>query len=565
MNRPTLLSMVLACGLVAGSAPASAAEPYAVVKGPGGTVKTALFSEENAALPVAQVEDQVVTLHEFAEALAEVHGDQGDQTAGGKKDFKPVLDRLIGARLIAVEAHDMGLDELPAVKKEMADFSSSQLREALRQRLTKGVAPDANQVELYFRDAVQEWKLSSILFAKEADAKQLAAAVKAGKSYEALATQATAAKKATAGPPSDYVAVKKMLPQVAAAVQGLFKGQVSEAVQVQEGWAVVQVADVRYPEDAKARGAAEERSLTEQQEVRVKKSYAELVKKYAVIDQKRLKKLDFEVKKPNFAARLKDKQVLARVQGSKDITIGDLAKAIQVSFFHGVEDAIKTKRVNEAKFAEFNKLLYREIFDAEAAQQKIAGSDEYKRAVADHREGLVFDEFVQRAVLPGLQVSEDEGRKYYEQHKAEFTFPAFYGLYSLSFSTAKAAEKAHDKLKAGTDFKWLKANADGQIPEEKRAIDFDGATLSAKALPEDLAAKLKGTKPGDYRIYASGGQQHLVLVKQVTPEQQQPYLSVRPAIARKLSSEMVNKAVADWVVKLRKAHDVKVYLSQIGS
>ncbi len=565
MNRPALLSMVLACGLVAGSAPASAGEPYAVVKGPGGTVKTALFSEENAALPVAQVEDQVVTLHEFAEALAEVHGAQGDQTTGGKKDFKPVLDRLIGVRLIAVEAHAMGIDELPAIKKAVADFSVAQLRETLSQLLNRGVRPDEAQVESYFRDAMREWKLEEVLFAKEADAKEFSAAVKAGKSYGELAVQGTSAKKATVGPAGDYVSAKKMLPQVAAAVDGLFVGQVSDLVQVQDGWAVIKVADIRYPEDAKARGAAEERSLSEQRDARLKKIYEGLVKKYAVINQRRLSKLDLEAKKPGFNALLKDKRVVARVQDSKDITVRDIAEAVRMTFFHGIEEAIKLKRVNEAKYPAFNKMLYHRIFDAEAVRQKTAESGEYKRAVAEYREGIVFDEFVRRAVLPSLQVSEDEGRKYYEQHKPEFTYPAFYALYSISFSTAKAAEKANEKLRAGTDFKWLKANADGQIAEDKRAIDFDGATLSANALPEELAAKLKGTKPGDYRLYASGGQNHLVVVKAVTAEQQQPYLSVRPAIAKKLSGEMVNKAVAEWVGKLRKAHDVKVYLSQIGS
>jgi len=565
MNEPTLLSIAFACCFAAGPATASASEAYAVVKGPGGTVKAALFSEDYASLPVARVEDQVVTLHDFADALAEVHGAHGEEIPGGKKDFRPVLDRLIGARLIAVEAHEMGIDELPGIKKAAADFSVTQLRETLQQRLTRGIGSDPNQVELYFRDAVREWKLESVLLAKEADAKELSAAVKAGKSYDELAARATAAKKATAGPAGDYVATKKMLPQVAAAVEGLFTGQVSDAVQVQEGWAVVKVAGIRYPEDASARGAAEERSLDEQREKQLKKIYQGLVKKYAVIEQKLLARLDFEAKKPGFGALLKDKRVIARVKGSKEVTVGELAQAVQMTFFHGIEEAIKLKHVNEAKYAAFNKLLYREIFDAEAVRQKIAESDEYKRAVAEYRQGLIFDEFVRRAVLPDLKISEDEGRTYYEQHKAEFTYPAFYALYSISFSTAKAAEKAYDKLKAGTDFKWLKANAEGQIAEDKRAIDFDGATLSARALPEDLAAKLKATKPGDYRLYGSGGQHHLIVVKQVTPEQQQPYLSVRPVIARKLSGEKVSKAVEEWVAKLRKAHDVRVYLSQIGS
>lgn len=121
------------------------------------------------------------------------------------------------------------------------------------------------------------------------------------------------------------------------------------------------------------------------------------------------------------------------------------------------------------------------------------------------------------------------------------------------------------KLKEGTDLNWLRANADGQVPEDKRDVDFNGTTFSERSLPPELLSKLAGAKSGDVRLYARGGQTHLVVVKQVTPAQPQPYSQVRTAIAEKLSGEKVNKAIDEWVGKLRKAHDVKVYLAQIGS
>ena len=565
MTRSAFVSIALAAGIVAAPSVLLAEEPYALVNGPAGIVKAGLFSEKYASLPVATIEKEPITLRDLSDALAAAHGEHGDQTKGGKKDFSAVLDRIIGARLIALEAHAMGLDEQPELKEAAAVYADGQLLEALRSRISGGVKSDPKTVELYFRDTVREWKVQAVLFKKEADAKEMSAALKAGKQFAELYRGAVAAKKAEDGGPGEYVPIKKLQPQVAAAVRELFPGQASEPVKVESGWSLLLLEEIRYPVDAKAREEAEARSLDERRELALKTYYDALVKKTCTTQQKLVDKLDFEKKKPGFQRLSKDKRVVARIAGGKTLTVSDLTEAMRVTFYHGVEESIRLKRVNEAKIPTLNKLIYHEVFDAEAKRLKIADTDEYKRAVAEYKESLVFGAFVKKAVLPGLQVTEDEGKKYFEQHRAEFTLPAFYKLSSLAFTKPKDAQRAFDKLKSGTDFNWLKANADGQVAEDKRTVDFNGVTVSANALPSELVAKLKGARPGDYRLQALDGQNLLIKVITATPEEPQPYLQVRPAIGKKLAAELLTRAMADWVAKLRKAHDVKVYLSQIGS
>ena len=118
--------------------PLARADVTAVVQGPNGTVRTSIFSEQNAMLPIAQVEDRVVTLQDLSDALAATHQAHGAMAEtkksleGGKKDYTPVLDRLIGTRLIALEAREMGIADLPEINEEMAGFREASLREALR-------------------------------------------------------------------------------------------------------------------------------------------------------------------------------------------------------------------------------------------------------------------------------------------------------------------------------------------------------------------------------------------------------------------------------------------------
>ncbi|HUJ29444.1 MAG TPA: peptidylprolyl isomerase, partial [Myxococcales bacterium] len=288
-------------------------------------------------------------------------------------------------------------------------------------------------------------------------------------------------------------------------------------------------------------------------------------KRDAKLDGKLLEKLDFEAKKPGFEKLAKDKRALATLSNGVKITVADLAAVLRTNFFHGVEEAVRLQKVNSFRYGTFNKMLYRAIYDLEADNQRIADSDEYKRAVADYKEAIVFDQFVRRAVMTDVKVSEDEGKAYYQKHQAEYSFPAFYTLDALSFQSSRAAESALVRVRAGTDFKWLKANADGQVPDEKRNLDLGTGTVSAKALPLGLESQLQNARPGDLRLFSQDGQHHVVLVRATTPSKVQPYLDVRAEIAKTLTTQKLNQALQDWIARLRKAHDVKVYLSQIES
>jgi hypothetical protein len=548
--------MRIALAFMVASLPALS-EPYVVVQGgPEGTVRANLFAERDASLAVAQVEDLPVTLGEFSAALSAAHEGHTSEQAGGK-DFHPVLDRLIGARLIALEAHEMGIDELPELKAAVDQYAARELRHAMLRTLLSEVKPAPARVDRLYRDAVREWKLDSLLFVKEADARSFLAQVKAGKPFDAPASG-----KRSAG---DFVPEAKLLPQVAAGVHQLFEGQVSDPVQVEGGYALVRVSGIRYPENAAAREEAEARAADEIREVSMQKVWPPLLARHGRVDWKLYRSLDFEAAKPGFSALEKDERVLARLRNGHTIRVADLARDIRKGLFHGIEDAVRQKRVNELKQRTFENLLRGEVLAAEAQRQKLASKPAYVQAVAEYRESLVFGEFVRRTILPGIRVSEQEGKDYYARHAGEFALPAFYALDSLAFADAKAAQRASDQLRSGSDWKWLRANAAGQLAADKRNLDLTGGTVSATALPSALTARLEGARPGDVRLFENAGQHHLILVRSAAGRSTRAYPEVRAQIAKKLNGEKVNAALKAFVEKLRKAHDVRVYLQQIGT
>jgi parvulin-like peptidyl-prolyl isomerase len=573
MFRRLCVSAAIAlCPLAASAADAPAAAPKAAAaaptKGPEDAawvhLRVPIFADEFQTVPVAQVEDQVITLSEVTDALASTHMSRKEQGTG-KVDIVPIVDRLIEVRLIALEARNTGMNTLPDVEKSLTEYRDVAAREILQARVTKDVKADPAVVDRLFKESVQQFKARSLLFTNESDAIKLKKACDAGGNFEELAKAAVAEGKAKGGQEAQILPRDKVLPAVLIPLDSMKPGQVSAPLQLNEGWAVMKLEEILYPENAGARAKAEGIARQEAVKASLKTYYGEVSKRFATINQKLLKSLDFEAKKPGLAALKKDKRPLATIKGEKPITVADLAAALETGFFHGVEGATKKHRVNRIKLDVFDGLLSTKIIPLEVKRLGIDTSREYARKMDAYETGLLFSTFIARAIAPKVEVSDDAVRQYFDGHRKDYSYPAFYKLESLAFATAKEAQDAVQKLGSGTDFKWLNANSE-QLKPAERAAKIEGV-LSAAALPKELSDALSGAKAGDQRLYAhaSPAQYYAVHVVDVVQPQEQPFDEVQGKIREQLFFEQLNAAIKDWVGKLRKAADVKVFITKVGS
>jgi hypothetical protein len=337
-------------------------------------------------------------------------------------------------------------------------------------------------------------------------------------------------------------------------------------VKVQEGFAVMKVDGVSYPDDPKARAEAEKTVRAAAEKKALQKYYDGLVTKYAKVDKALLKKLDFEAKKPGIPALSKDQRVLATIPGAKNITVADLTGALVQGFYHGVDNGIKEKKVNRKKDEVFDGLLSRQIIPLQVKADRVTETAEFQRRVAVYEDTVLFSKFIEKAIIPDLKLTDDAVKAYYEQHKKEYTTPAFYKLEGIGFANLKDAQAALDKLRGGTDFKWLNANAEGQLKASERRLNFDGSTLVASGLPKDLAASLASAKKGDFRLYSDPNAQYYTIhVVDVTPAAPAPLSEVQDTIKQALFEEGLTKSIKSWSEKLRKAREVKVFIARIST
>ena len=513
---------------------------------------------------VATVNDEPITLEEFNQELASLHAGVTEEKKVGKTKESALLRRLINMRLILQEAKRIGLDELPEVKNMVDVYSKATLRELLIERHLKDAKPDEKDVERLYKELTKEWKIKSVIFEKEDAAKKMEEEIKASRDFDELAKRVVADGTAKGGEEGKYVKGKDLLPQIAQTVSKMEVGSISPIIQVGTGFVILRVEDIRFPEDPEAKKLAVKQALYLQKEKLFEGYNDALMKKYVKVHKEILDGLDYESKEPGFEKLLEDKRVVAEIEGERPITVAELTEALSQQFFHGIERAIESKRLNEKKMPVLEEMLYKRILRKEALRLGIDKTDAYKIKVKEYENSVIFGAFVQKAIVPDVKVTEEESKAYYSKHIGEYTSPEMMKIRSLAFVKRNDAERAIEKLRNGTELQWLVENAEGQVDKNTPdLLTFDGKSLTVRDLPEGVRKVLSGAKPGDFRLYASPeGYFYILSIEDVVPARPQSFEEAKKAVANKVFSETFNKAVEAWADKLRAASNVKVYLKE---
>jgi len=476
-----------------------------------------------------------------------------------------VLDRLVNVKLIAQEAATMGLDEGAEIRKEVEVQSRVILRDVLAERIVKDVKADPAAVEEVYRESVREWKTTSLLFRDEPAARRAHMEIANGAAFADVAAKAQAAKAATADADDAFHRKQDYLPQIAEGIAGLKAGQLGPLVKIPAGFVVLQVIDIRHPENSEARTEARKRVLDQQREAAMAAHQKALRRDYAAVNAAVLKSIDYEAPKPGIDALLKDKRVVAEIKGAPSVTVADLTDFLRLQFFHGTDDAGSRKRMNERKEDALEATLARRLLNAEALRLGIDKTHPYRDRVNGYTETLVLSTFLQKVIVPDSKMTEDEVKRYYDGHLKEFSSPEMMRIRSLAFTNRTAAEDAMRKLREGADANWLATNAAGQVGKDAQGLlTFDGRPVTLDSMPPAMRKAVAGANVRDARLYASPeGHVYVLMVQQVIAPAAKPYAEVREAIAKKLYDEKVKKGVDEYARKLRAQSKVETYLKRV--
>ncbi|MDP1625623.1 peptidylprolyl isomerase [Parvibaculum sp.] len=163
--------------------------------------------------------------------------------------FQYLLGMLIDRRVVALAAKEKHIDDDPQVKRRQDYFNEKALRDVYWVQLMQDKVTDEAVRSYYDKNiagapAEQEAHARHILVQSKAEAEKIAGEIKAGKGFE------EAAKEYSKDPGSadgdlGWFRREEMVPEFGNAVFSMTPGELSEPVETQFGWHVIQLVELR--------------------------------------------------------------------------------------------------------------------------------------------------------------------------------------------------------------------------------------------------------------------------------------------------------------------------------
>jgi len=462
------------------------------------------------------------------------------------------------------EGREIGIDELPTIVDKARVYSLWLMRDMLIKEQLADVKVNPEIVEDLYREGATEFRMKAVLFSKdnEQDAKDFLKQLDEGRDFDELAEFYSQKEKTEVkvGGEKNFVQRKDMQLMMAAALDKLEPGQTSSIIPAGGNFTIVKLLEKRLPEDPHIRAQAEEMARNYASNKKLEEYFDSLTDKYATVHPDVLDTLE-EVN--DIEAMLKDERILADIKGGEPITVAELADALRVKYFHGIERAIKEGRFANDKALVFSEKLFKRVLYQEGLARGLEKRPDYLAKLKNYEDGLIFGAFLQKAVVPDIKIEDEDLQNYYHEHIADFSTPEMVGLRGVTFYDADKAQTALTSLQKGTDLRWLQTNAEGQVPPGTAGLlTLDGALVTTTSLPEDMVKALEGATPGQYRLYSDGEKFFYVLfLERKVPAKVQSLESAKREVIKAVFNRKTGEALDDWIKKLRQAYEVEIYAS----
>ena len=186
--------------------------------------------------------------------------------------------------------------------------------------------------------------------------------------------------------------------------------------------------------------------------------------------------------------------MVAEITGETPITVGELTQHLKMQFYHGVESVIESKKLNSKKVSALEEMVYKRVFRKEALRLGLDKTEDYRNRVKEYENSVLFGAFVNKVIVPDIKLKEEEMKAYYHEHIKEYTMPEMMKINSLVFAKREDAEGAIERLRKGTEFQWLAANAEGQVDKNtKGLLNFEGKLITQRICRKGY--KKRSTEP----------------------------------------------------------------------
>ena len=188
-----------------------------------------------------------------------------------------------------------------------------------------------------------------------------------------------------------------------------------------------------------------------------------------------------------------------------------------------------------------------ELFYLEGLRRGVAGDEELKRRLHEIERELVAEECISRYLEEIPEVTEEDARAYFEQHRSDYSIQV--RLAHILVRSAPEAERALAEIRAGTPFETVAAAVS---IDQTAAQGGDLGYMRRGEMLHELEEAAFGLKVGEVSdVIPSSYGYHILKVLDRHPGAGQPsFESKRAAVMNFLTSERRRGAFDDWLEDL---------------
>jgi parvulin-like peptidyl-prolyl isomerase len=405
---------------------------------------------------LALVNGEPIFADDLEAGLIAMHSGQSEQT---REDFdlRRLLDGIIGDTLLAQEATALGMAEenpIPIqVERKRQELAVERLEwdEVIsKSRATEEEKEEAFQ-ELY-RTAT--FRVVT-LYDKEAAA-ELRAMVDESTDFEALAEEKSVDTYKGRGGLVEDIDYFDMPASVGEAIFSSEPGAIHGPLATNVGWAIVKVVSTQ-PADPSRR-----ESLEGEVEGHVRFQKAQALRADLGTRLRELHGVSTDAEaiaaircEPQSDGRLlpgiDDPGAMVAQVGERAISSQDLGSVLQ----------FRWKNIRNVEAAEamvpmvLESMITSELMRAEALRQNYGTSAEVEKELTAFQRQLLTKRYLQEVIRPGVTVSQEEVREYYDEHLATFRKPPRVQVGQITVAEEEEAERLVELLHQGSELAWL--------------------------------------------------------------------------------------------------------------
>jgi peptidyl-prolyl cis-trans isomerase C len=251
-------------------------------------------------------------------------------------------------------------------------------------------------------------------------------------------------------------------------------------------------------------------------------------------------------------AKKEETKVVARI-GDKVITLEEFEKEVE-----SLPDFYKPLLLDPKAKREFlEKLIDREILLLEARKAGVYEREDVRRKIEECEKGVILDAFLSQILREKDEVTEEEAKRYYDEHKEEFFMNESIRVRHIVVRTLEEAKEIKKRLEQGEDFVEL-AKRYSISPSGKWGGDL-GYIQRGQVGKEFEKAAFSLKRPGEISdIVKTTFGYHIIRLEDRKPPRQLSFEEVRDKIIQKLKEQKKQKALEDYLKKVKKQYKIVI-------